>query len=57
MTRIAGALAPILGGMLLSSSLVLALTLYAVSFVVGGLTVFFLGRETKDRPLMETVGA
>jgi putative MFS transporter len=57
MTRIAGALAPILGGWLFPISLVLALTLYAVSFVVGGLAVFLLGEETKGRPLMETVGA
>jgi putative MFS transporter len=56
MTRIAGAIAPILGGWLLSISLVIALTLYAVSFVVGGVTVFLLGRETKGRPLLETVG-
>lgn len=55
MTRIAGAIAPSLGGALLSSSLVAALTLYAVSFVVGGLTVLFLGQETKGRPLLETV--
>ncbi len=56
MTRIAGAIAPSLGGALLASSLVAALTLYAVSFVVGGLTVFLLGRETKGQPLLETVG-
>jgi putative MFS transporter len=55
MTRIAGAIAPTLGGWLLSISLVLALTLYAAAFVVGGLTVFLLGRETKGRPLLETV--
>jgi putative MFS transporter len=57
MTRIAGAIAPSLGGALLASSLVAALTLYAVSFVIGGLTVFVLGRETKGRPLLETVRA
>jgi putative MFS transporter len=56
MTRIAGAIAPSLGGVLLSRSLVAALTLYAVSFVIGGLTVFLLGRETKGRPLLETIG-
>ncbi len=55
MTRIAGAIAPILGGFLLPISLVAALTLYAVSFVVGGLSVFVLGEETKGWPLMETV--
>jgi putative MFS transporter len=55
MTRIAGAIAPILGGWLISVSLVVALTLYAISFVIGGVTVFLLGRETKGRPLLETV--
>ncbi len=56
MTRIAGALAPILGGWLLPISLVAALTLYAVAFAVGAGSVFVLGRETKDQPLMETLG-
>jgi putative MFS transporter len=56
MTRIAGAIAPTLGGALISRSLVAALTLYAVSFVLGGLTVLLLGQETKGRPLLETVG-
>jgi len=56
MTRIAGAIAPVLGGQLLAISLVLPLTVYAVAFVVGGVTVLLLGRETKGRPLMETVG-
>jgi putative MFS transporter len=57
MTRIAGAIAPILGGQLLAISLVLPLSLYAASFIIGGLTVLLLGYETKGRPLMETVGA
>lgn len=55
MTRIAGAIAPTLGAFLLPVSLVAALTLYAVSFVVGALTVLVLGRETRDEPLMETM--
>jgi len=55
MTRIAGALAPILGGVLLPISLVAALTLYALAFVVGGVAVFLLGRETMGQPLMETM--
>ncbi len=55
MTRIAGAIAPTLGAFLLPISLVAALTLYAVAFVVGGVTVFVLGQETKDQPLIETV--
>jgi putative MFS transporter len=55
MTRIAGAIAPTLGGLLLPVSLVAALTIYAVAFVVGGLSVFLLGMETRDRPLAETI--
>ena len=51
MTRIAGALAPTLGGYLLPLSLTLALTVYAVAFLVGGLTVLALGRETRGQPL------
>lgn len=57
MTRIAGAIAPTLGGYLLPVSFVAALTLYAASFIVGGLAVLTLGRETKGRPLAETVAA
>jgi putative MFS transporter len=56
MTRIAGALAPILGGWLLTNSLVAALTLYAVSFIVGAGVVYVLGRETQGQPLTETTG-
>jgi len=57
MTRIAGAIAPILGGWLISISLVVALTLYAVAFVIGAATVFLLGHETRGKPLLETVEA
>jgi putative MFS transporter len=56
MTRIAGALAPILGGWLLASSLVAALSLYAVSFIVGAVVVYALGKETRGQPLIETIG-
>jgi len=55
MTRIAGAIAPILGGILLPISLVAALSLYAIAFIVGGVVVLLLGRETKGLPLAETV--
>lgn len=53
MTRIAGAIAPTLGGLLLPVSLVAALTLYAASFVVGSLSVLIMGRETMGQPLEE----
>jgi putative MFS transporter len=55
MTRIAGAIAPTLGGYLLPISLVAALSLYAVAFAVGGLAVLALGTETRGRPLLDTV--
>jgi len=55
MTRIAGAIAPTLGGLLLPLSLVIALTVYAAAFILGGIGVFLLGQETKDRPLAEIV--
>jgi len=55
MTRIAGAIAPILGGYLLSISLTAALSLYALAFIVGGLTTAVLGRETKGQPLLEVI--
>jgi len=55
MTRIAGAIAPILGGYLLSVSLVSALSVYAAAFAVGGLVVLALGIETRGRPLLDTV--
>jgi putative MFS transporter len=55
MTRIAGAIAPTLGGLLLPLSLVIALTVYAAAFILGGIGVFLLGQETKERPLAEIV--
>lgn len=53
MTRIAGAIAPTLGGFLLPISLTLALTLYAAAFIVGGLAVLALGVETRGQPLAD----
>ena len=57
MTRLAGALAPAVGGVLLSASLFSALTLYAVAFAAGGAAVALLGSETRGRPLADTVQA
>lgn len=53
MTRIAGAIAPTLGGYLLPISLTLALTVYAVAFFVGGVAVLLLGVETRGQPLAD----
>lgn len=57
MTRIAGSIAPILGGVLLSISLLVPLTLYAAAFVVGAGTVWWLGVETRGQPLSDTLEA
>lgn len=61
MSRIAGILAPILGGIMIglaatsTGSLVSAVSLWAAAFVVGGITVFLLSDETKHRALSDTV--
>lgn len=61
MARIAGILAPILGGVLIglaatsTGSLLNVLSLWAAAFAVGGAVVFFLGVETRNRALSDTV--
>jgi hypothetical protein len=55
MSRIAGSLAPTVGGLLLPVSLVAALSVYALGFLAGGLAVFAGGQETRGRPLADTV--
>jgi len=57
MTRIAGAIAPTLGALLLPISLVAALALFALSFALGAFSVLIMGRETKGTPLAETFAA
>lgn len=54
MTRIAGALAPLVGGLLLPVSLPAALTVYAAAFVTGGLVVLVAGTETRGQALADT---
>lgn len=56
MTRIAGALAPTLGGYLLGLSMPLALTVFAGAYVASGLAALSLPYETKGRPLADVVG-
>ena len=53
--RIAGVLAPIVGARLLDVNLVLALTVYAVTFALAGIVVFSMGRETMGKPLEDTI--
>jgi putative MFS transporter len=55
MTRIAGALAPLIGGLLLPVSLAAALTVYAGAFLAGGLAVLAARAETRGQPLADTI--
>lgn len=55
MTRVAGALAPSLGGALLGVSMPLALTVFAASYIVSGLSALALPYETKGRALLDVI--
>jgi len=55
MSRVAGALAPVIGGALLASSLVLPLGVYAAGFLLGAAVVGLLGVETRGRPLEDAL--
>jgi MFS transporter, putative metabolite:H+ symporter len=55
MSRVAGALAPVIGGALLASSLVLPLGVYALGFLLGAAVVGLLGVETRGRPLEDAL--
>ncbi|RPJ49763.1 MAG: MFS transporter [Chloroflexi bacterium] len=57
MTRIAGALAPSLGAALLGYSLGLPLTVFAISFIIGGVSALGLTMETSHRALEDTLPA
>ncbi len=56
-TRISGAIAPSLGAALMVGglNLVLPLTIFAVSFIVGGAAALGLPRETTNKPLADTL--
>jgi MFS transporter, putative metabolite:H+ symporter len=56
MPRVAGVLAPLLGGLLIPVSLGLTLSVYALSFALAALSVAVLGHETRDEALADTVG-
>ncbi len=49
-------LAPTVGGLLFSTSLVLALTVFAAAFLIGGAVVAAFGGETRGVPLGDTLG-
>lgn len=54
MARVAGVLAPILGGLLLPVSLGVTLSVYALAFALAALSVAVLGPETRDTALADT---
>jgi putative MFS transporter len=54
MARIAGAIAPSLGGILLSTNLVIPLTVFAVSYGLAGAAAFLLPGETSQQPLSDS---
>ncbi len=55
MTRIAGAIAPTLGGALMGFSLAIPLTIYALAYVAGGFSALALPLETRHQPLADTL--
>lgn len=55
MTRISGAIAPSLGAVLMTSSLALPLTVFALSFIIAGAAAFGLPHETGQQPLADTL--
>jgi putative MFS transporter len=59
MTRLAGSIAPTLGGALLqyADNIIVPLTVWAAAFIVGGAVVGLLGVETRGKPLADTVEA
>lgn len=55
MARVAGVIAPTLGGLLLALSLPLALTVYAVAFVAGAGAALLIREEPRGRRLEDTM--
>jgi putative MFS transporter len=55
MTRISGAVAPSLGAALMTSSLALPLTIFALSFIIAGVAALGLPLETTEKPLADTL--
>lgn len=55
MTRIAGAIAPLLGASLMGLSMTIPLTIYAMAYVIGGLSALGLPMETRNQPLRDTL--
>jgi MFS transporter, putative metabolite:H+ symporter len=55
MTRIAGALAPTMAGLLIGTALGLPLTVFAIAFVAAAVAAIALPLETSNRPLADTL--
>jgi putative MFS transporter len=55
MTRIAGALAPLLGGLLLGSGLGFPLAIFSAAYLIAGISAWFLPRETRAIPMDDTL--
>jgi MFS transporter, putative metabolite:H+ symporter len=53
--RVGGVVAPLVGGALFPVSLVLALSVFAIAFVLAAVVVTSLRRETRGRPLADTL--
>jgi putative MFS transporter len=53
MARLASIFAPSVGGVLLATSLPLALSVYAGFFVVGGVAALLMGVETRNQRLSD----
>ncbi len=54
-TRIAGAIAPSLGALLMGGGLALPLSVFAASYVIAGVAGLFLPQETRRKPLLDAV--
>ena len=55
MARVGGVVAPLVGGALFPVSLVLALSVFAVAFLLAAATVMTMRRETRGQPLSDTL--
>lgn len=55
LSRIGGAIAPLVGGALLATSLVVPLAVYAGAFLLAAVAVWTLGAETRGRRLPDTL--
>lgn len=55
MARVAGVAAPLVGAALLDINLIIALSVYAGFFVVGGCATLFLNYETRGQQLADTI--